>query len=123
MVAMTVTQLMPSGTDGIIKKIRETVGDGPVYLSIDVSAVAVTFILMLIQIYVDRLYRPCFRPRNWHPGNWWVVDQRTSNHSEGSGRPPHCFGGYCRSGPCVRHECRINNYGMLVYVRIKDYYL
>ena len=30
------TNLMPSGTDGIIKKIRETVGDGPVYLSIDV---------------------------------------------------------------------------------------
>jgi len=24
------------GTDGIIKKIRDTVGDGPVYLSIDV---------------------------------------------------------------------------------------
>ena len=27
----------PAGTDGIIKKIRETVGDKPVYLSIDVS--------------------------------------------------------------------------------------
>ena len=26
-----------AGTDGIIKKIRETVGDKPVYLSIDVS--------------------------------------------------------------------------------------
>jgi hypothetical protein len=26
-----------SGTDGIIKKIRDTVGNGPVYLSIDVS--------------------------------------------------------------------------------------
>ena len=28
-----------AGTDGIIKKIRETVGDKPVYLSIDVSTV------------------------------------------------------------------------------------
>lgn len=27
---------LPTGTDGIIKKIRETVGDNPVYLSIDV---------------------------------------------------------------------------------------
>ncbi len=27
------------GTDGIIKKIRETVGNAPVYLSIDVGAV------------------------------------------------------------------------------------
>lgn len=27
---------LPAGTDGIIKKIRETVGDKPVYLSIDV---------------------------------------------------------------------------------------
>jgi arginase family enzyme len=43
MVVTTVTKLMPLGTDGIIKKIRETVGDGPVYLSIDVRAVAVTF--------------------------------------------------------------------------------
>ena len=40
MVTMTVTDLMTPGTDGIIKKIRETVGDGPVYLSIDVRAVA-----------------------------------------------------------------------------------
>jgi arginase family enzyme len=40
---------MPSGTDGIIKKIRETVGDGPVYLSIDVRvAVAFAICLMLI---------------------------------------------------------------------------
>ena len=45
---MTVTKLMPSGTDGIIKKIRETVGDGPVYLSIDVRAVAVTFVTLLM---------------------------------------------------------------------------
>jgi agmatinase len=46
MVVMTVNA---SGTDGIIKKIRETVGDGPVYLSIDVRAlaVAVTFITLL----------------------------------------------------------------------------
>lgn len=28
----------PAGTDGIIKKIRETVGDKPVYLSIDVRS-------------------------------------------------------------------------------------
>ncbi len=31
--------LQSLGTDGIIKKIRETVGDAPVYLSIDVSIV------------------------------------------------------------------------------------
>lgn len=29
-------RLSLAGTDGIIKKIRETVGDKPVYLSIDV---------------------------------------------------------------------------------------
>jgi agmatinase len=44
---MTITELIPSGTDGIIKKIRETVGDGPVYLSIDVRAIAVTFVTLL----------------------------------------------------------------------------
>ena len=43
---MTVTELMLSGTDGIIKKIRETVGDEPVYLSIDVRAVSVTFVTL-----------------------------------------------------------------------------
>lgn len=31
--------LTSSGTDGIIKKIRETVGDNPVYLSIDVRSI------------------------------------------------------------------------------------
>ena len=46
MVIKTVTELLPSGTDGIIKKIRETVGDGPVYLSIDVRF-AVTFVILL----------------------------------------------------------------------------
>ena len=52
---MTVTELIRSGTDGIIKKIRETVGDEPVYLSIDVRAVSVTFVilLMLIKVYID----------------------------------------------------------------------
>ena len=45
MVIMTVTDLMTPGTDGIIKKIRETVGDGPVYLSIDVRAVALLLFL------------------------------------------------------------------------------
>ena len=40
---------MPSGTDGIIKKIRETVGDGPVYLSIDVW-VEITFVIFLMLI-------------------------------------------------------------------------
>jgi arginase family enzyme len=49
MCIMTVTELMPPGTDGIIKKIRETVGDGPVYLSIDVG-VAVTFVNPLLLI-------------------------------------------------------------------------
>ena len=44
---MTVTESIPSGTDGIIKKIRETVGDGPVYLSIDVRTVSVTFVTLL----------------------------------------------------------------------------
>ena len=50
---MIVTELMPPGTDGIIKKIRETVGNGPVYLSIDVRAIAVAFVtlLMLIKCY------------------------------------------------------------------------
>ena len=44
-----VTELMPSGTDGIIKKIRQTVGDGPVYLSIDVRfANAFCYLLMVI---------------------------------------------------------------------------
>jgi agmatinase len=47
---MTVNELTHSGTDGIIKKIRETVGDGPVYLSIDVRAVAVTFVTLLVLI-------------------------------------------------------------------------
>jgi hypothetical protein len=51
MVIMTVTDLMLPGTDGIIKKIRETVGDGPVYLSIDVrlGAVALISLFMLIK--------------------------------------------------------------------------
>jgi len=31
------------GTDGIIKKIRETVGDGPVYLSIDIDSIDPAF--------------------------------------------------------------------------------
>ena len=53
MVVMTVTKLMmPSGTDGIIKKIRETVGDGPVYLSIDVRAVAMTSVTLLIMMLI-----------------------------------------------------------------------
>jgi agmatinase len=47
---MTITELMPLGTDGIIKKIRETVGDGPVYLSIDVRAVSVIFVTLLMLI-------------------------------------------------------------------------
>ena len=119
---MTVTELIPSGTDGIIKKIRETVGDGPVYLSIDVRTIAAGFCYPSYanQICVDRLHRPCFRTRNWYPRDRWVVDKRTSYHSKGSGRPPNCFGGYCRSSPCIRHECRINNHGMLVYAHTKD---
>ena len=52
MVVMTVTKLMPSGTNGIIKKIRETVGDGPVYLSIDVRAVAMTSVTLLIMMLI-----------------------------------------------------------------------
>ena len=46
-----VTELLPSwsGTDGIIKKIRETVGDGPVYLSIDVRP-ATSFVILLMVI-------------------------------------------------------------------------
>ena len=49
---MTVTELMPLGTNGIIKKIRETVGNGPVYLSIDVRAITVAFVtLILIKCY------------------------------------------------------------------------
>lgn len=31
------------GTDGIIKKIRDTVGDGPVYLSIDIDSIDPAF--------------------------------------------------------------------------------
>ena len=41
---------MPLGTDGIVKKIRETVGDALVYLSIDVRAVAVISVTLLILI-------------------------------------------------------------------------
>lgn len=37
------------GTDGIIKKIRETVGDGPVYLSIDVSIEFLLFALPILR--------------------------------------------------------------------------
>lgn len=48
------------GTDGIIKKIRETVGDTPVYLSIDVSLVvstAVSFYLPFEQCRSTALTR------------------------------------------------------------------
>jgi agmatinase len=39
LISSAFTELMPLGTDGIIKKIRETVGDSPVYLSIDVRVI------------------------------------------------------------------------------------
>ena len=78
---MTVTESIPSGTDGIIKKIRETVGDGPVYLSIDVRTVSVTFVTLLKLINYAQIdsIDPAFAPATGTPetGGWSTRELRT----------------------------------------------
>lgn len=73
-------RIMAAGTDGIIRKIRETVGDRPVYLSIDVSHV--TFISMsaddFIVCKIDSI-DPAFAPATGTPetGGWSTRELRT----------------------------------------------
>ena len=75
-----VTELMSSGTDGIIKKIRQTVGDGPVYLSIDVRfANAFCYLLMVINYTQIDSIDPAFAPATGTPetGGWSTRELRT----------------------------------------------
>jgi hypothetical protein len=80
------------GTTGIIKKIRETVGDRPVYLSIDVRF-PFSFQELLNQQYlrhdVDRFDRPGIRACDWHTRDRRVVDARAAHDLEGIGRLTH----------------------------------
>lgn len=68
-----------TGTDGIIKKIRETVGDRPVYLSIDVSGIF-RFLSFLI-VFLDKIdsIDPAFAPATGTPetGGWSTRELRT----------------------------------------------
>lgn len=71
-----------TGTDGIIKQIRETVGDGPVYLSIDVRPLALCVTLFsytrLIDLKIDSI-DPAFAPATGTPetGGWSTRELRT----------------------------------------------
>ena len=73
---------LPAGTDGIIKKIRETVGDKPVYLSIDVRTPRDrprTWTLTLIgHAQIDSI-DPAFAPATGTPetGGWSTRELRT----------------------------------------------
>ena len=75
---------MPAGTDGIIKKIRATVGDKPVYLSIDVRAHlrlcswAYTCGMLTVRAQIDSI-DPAFAPATGTPetGGWSTRELRT----------------------------------------------
>lgn len=60
---------MPAGVEGIIKKIRETVGDLPVYLSIDVRiepSYSMRRLLTLPVMKIDSI-DPAFAPATGTP--------------------------------------------------------
>ena len=67
-----------SGTDGIIKKIRDTVGDRPVYLSIDVSTKDLEFEYLTLRLQIDSI-DPAFAPATGTPetGGWSTRELRT----------------------------------------------
>ena len=73
---------MPAGTDGIIKKIRETVGDKPVYLSIDVRVLPRLPLHMgptlIGHAQIDSI-DPAFAPATGTPetGGWSTRELRT----------------------------------------------
>jgi agmatinase len=73
-------KLQSAGTTGIIKKIRETVGDRPVYLSIDVSGPSKSRIFSLSSS-LDKIdsIDPAFAPATGTPetGGWSTRELRT----------------------------------------------
>ena len=70
-----------AGTGGIIKKIRETVGDKPVYLSIDVSQTYYDTCIRSDPSYFGKIdsIDPAFAPATGTPetGGWSTRELRT----------------------------------------------
>jgi arginase family enzyme len=78
--SLTPVDASRAGTDGIIKKIRETVGDAPVYLSIDVRLPPLRYFsaLMHTPMQIDSI-DPAFAPATGTPetGGWSTRELRT----------------------------------------------